>query len=169
MVDLEQLPLGDEAPEVVNAVIEVPLGSRGKYEFDPQLGVMVRDRVLPGSVRYPIDYGFVPSTVAVDDDALDVLVLAYDGAQSGSVLRVVPVGVLDIVDASGNDQKLLAVPSDDPRFEDIRALEDVNRASLDEIEQFFGVFKSLEGDEDVDIRGWLDRAAAHRLVEETRR
>lgn len=79
-VNFEELPIGENAPLLVNAIVEVPVGSRNKYEYDPELGVMVRDRVTPGAVRYPTDYGFVPSTVAEDGDPLDILVAAYDPA-----------------------------------------------------------------------------------------
>src|SRR5215208_3213147 len=85
--NLETLPIGEDAPRLVNAVIEVPVGSRNKYEYEPDLGVIVRDRVLPGAVRYPTDYGFVPSTLTDRGDALDIVVAAYDPAFPGCVVR----------------------------------------------------------------------------------
>lgn len=163
-VDLESLPVGDDAPRVVNVVVEVPVGSRNKYEFNRELGVMVRDRVLPGSVRYPMDYGFVPSTVAEDGDPLDILLAAYDPAFPGCVVRARAIGVLDMHDAEGPDPKVFAVPHDDPRFDDIEAVGDVPGQSLREIEQFLRVYKELEGDDEVDIRGWLDRDEAQELI-----
>jgi inorganic pyrophosphatase len=164
MPDLEKLPIGDDAPELVNAVIEVPVGSRNKYEYDPDLGVLARDRVLPGAVRYPADYGFIPSTVAADGEPLDVVVAAYDAATPGSVVRVRPVGVLELRDASGLEANVLAVPDDDPRFADIRRLEDLPAQSLREIEQFFATYKSLEGDGEVEIRGWSGLDEVHDLI-----
>jgi inorganic pyrophosphatase len=168
-IDLEALPIGDGAPATVHAVVEVPVGSRSKYEYEPELGLIMRDRVLPGSVRYPMDYGFVPSTVAADGEALDVIVAAYDPAFPGCVLTVRPVGVLDMRDASGEDQTVLAVPDDDFRFAEIEGVDDLPRQNLLEIEEFFKVYKRLEGDEQVEIRGWLGRDEAWRLIHEAAR
>jgi inorganic pyrophosphatase len=167
--DLERLPVGDDAPRVVNVVVEVPLGSRNKYEYDRELGVIVRDRVLPGSVRYPMDYGFVPSTVADDGDPLDVLLAAYDPAFPGCVVQGRTIGVLDMCDAHGAAPKIFAVPEDDPRFADIQAITDVPAQNLREIEQFFRVYKQLEGDQDVEIRGWLGPDEAHDLIQKAAR
>lgn len=167
MTDLEQLPMGDDAPHVVTVVVEVPVGSRNKYEWDPDLGVLARDRVLPGAVRYPMDYGFVPSTEAADGDPLDVILAAYDPAFPGCVLEARPIGVLDMSDVSGDDRTLLAVPDDDPRFDDITDVSDLPRQNLREMEDFFRAYKALEGDDEVDIRGWLDIDEAHRLLRES--
>jgi inorganic pyrophosphatase len=92
--NLEALPIGEDAPRLINAVIEVPVGSRNKYEYEPELGVIMRDRVLPGAVRYPTDYGFVPSTLTDRGDPLDIVVAAYDPAFPGCVVRVRPIGAL---------------------------------------------------------------------------
>ena len=162
--DLEQLPMGDDAPNVVNVVVEVPVGSRNKYEWDPELGVLARDRVLPGAVRYPCDYGFVPSTEASDGDPLDVILAAYDAALPSSVVRARPIGVLDLTDASGRERTLLAVPADDARFEDISDVDDLPEANLREIAEFFRTYKVLEGDGDVEVHGWGDVDAAHELL-----
>ena len=153
--NLETLPIGEEAPRLVNAVIEVPVGSRNKYEYEPDLRVIMRDRVLPGAVRYPADYGFVPSTLTDRGDALDVVVAAYDPAFPGCVVRARPIGALHIADSKGEEHNVLAVPDDDPRFADIGALEDLPKENLREIEQFFEVYKRLEGDEEVQIGGLL--------------
>lgn len=162
--NLETLPIGEEAPQLVNAVIEVPVGSRNKYEYEPDLGVIMRDRVLPGAVRYPTDYGFVPSTLTDRGDALDIVVAAYDPAFPGCVVRARPIGALHITDAKGEEHNVLAVPDDDPRFGDIRVLEDLPEQNLNEIEEFFEVYKQLEGDEEVEIRGWLGVDETHELI-----
>jgi inorganic pyrophosphatase len=167
--NLETLPTGEAAPRLVNAVIEVPVGSRNKYEYEPELGVIMRDRVLPGAVRYPTDYGFVPSTLTDRGDALDIVVAAYDPAFPGCVVRARPIGALHITDSKGEEHNVLAVPDDDPRFEDIRALEDLPGQNLNEIEEFFEVYKQLEGDEQVEIRGWLGLEETHRLISECAR
>src|SRR5215212_590273 len=101
--NLGTLPIGDDAPRLLNAVIEVPVGSRNKYEYEPDLGVIMRDRVLPGAVRYPTDYGFVPSTLTDRGDALDVVVAAYDPAFPGCVVRARPIGALHITDSKGEE------------------------------------------------------------------
>ncbi len=165
MADLESLPMGEDAPGVVNAVIEVPVGSRNKYEYDPDLGVIIRDRVLPGSVRYPSDYGFIPSTRADDGDPLDVVLAAHEPSFPGCVVRARPVGLLNMSDEEGEDHKILAVPDDDPRFEDIQKLDDLPAQNLQEIEQFFTVYKQLEGDKHVEVRGWHGPDDAREMIE----
>lgn len=164
MVDLEQLPIGDAAPDTVNVVVEVPVGSRNKYEFDPELGVVIRDRVLPGVVRYPMDYGFIPSTIADDGEPVDVILAAYDPAFPGCVVRARPIGVLEMQDASGEDRNVIAVPDDDDRFGDIHDVADLPEANLREISDFFEVYKQLEGDEQVQIHGWSGADDAHELI-----
>jgi inorganic pyrophosphatase len=162
--NLETLPIGDDAPRLVNAVVEVPVGSRNKYEYEPDLGVMMRDRVLPGAVRYPTDYGFVPSTLTDRGDALDIVMAAYDPAFPGCVVRVRPIGALRLRDSKGEEHNVLAVPDDDPRFADIEALWDLPDENLSEIEQFFEVYKRLEGDEEARILGWLGLDETHELI-----
>jgi inorganic pyrophosphatase len=164
--NLEALPIGDGAPQVVNAVIEVPVGSRNKYEFEPSLSTIVRDRVLPGSVRYPVEYGFIPSTEAPDGEPVDILVAGYDASFPGCVVQARIIGLLDMRDASGEDPNVFAVPADDPRFDDIAEVDDLPDQNLREIEQFFEAFKKLEGDHEVEIRGWLDAEDAYDLVRE---
>jgi inorganic pyrophosphatase len=164
MVDLEQLPIGDSSPAIVHVVVEVPVGSRNKYEYEPELGVMVRDRVLPGVVRYPMDYGFIPSTTAADGEPLDVILAAYDPAFPGCVVRARPIGVLEMQDASGEDRNVLAVPADDDRFAEIRDVSDLPDANLREIADFFEVYKRLEGDDQVEIHGWSDAREAQALI-----
>src|SRR5215207_3330682 len=95
-VELELLPIGEDAPEVVNVVVEVPVGSRNKYEYEPELGAIVRDRVLPGNIRYPADYGFVPSTESADGEPLDAMVAAYDPVFPGCVLKARILGALEM-------------------------------------------------------------------------
>ncbi len=168
-LDLESVPVGEDAPEVVNAVVEVPVGSRNKYEYEPELGLIARDRVLPGSVRYPTDYGFIPSTLTEDGEPLDVMVAAYDPVFPGCVLRVRPVGVLDVTDEGGADHTILAVPDDDPRFADIRTLDDLPDQNLREIEQFYATYKRLEGDEEVEINGWLSHKEAYEIIRNSAR
>lgn len=168
-LDLESVPIGEDAPEVVNAVVEVPVGSRNKYEYEPELGLISRDRVLPGGIRYPTDYGFIPSTLTDDGEPLDVMIAAYDPVFPGCVLRVRPVGALDVSDESGADRTILAVPDDDPRFADIEKLDDLPDENLREIEQFYAVYKGLEGDEEVQIHGWFSKEEAQEVIDQSAR
>lgn len=168
-MNLEELPIGEEAPRLVNVAVEVPAGSRNKYEYDPELGVIARDRVLPGAVRYPTDYGFVPSTLTERGDPLDVVVAAYDPALPGCLLRARPIGALRTKDSKGEEYNVFAVPDDDPRFAHIRTLEDPPDQDLHEVEQFFEVYKRLEGDEEVEILGWLSSEETHEVIRESAR
>ena len=162
--DLESLPMGQDAPSVVNAVVEIPVGSRNKYEYDEDLGVVVLDRVLPGSLRYPADYGFIPSTETERGDALDVFVAAYDAVFPGCVVRARVVGALETSDSKGGEFNIFAVPVDDPRFSDIESLEDLPHQSLHEVEQFYVTYKRLEGDEEVELVGGRPAKEAQEII-----
>lgn len=165
-VNLETLPIGEDAPELVNVIVEVPVGSRNKYEYEPEMGAILLDRVLPGNIRYPADYGFVPSTVSTDGEPLDCMVFAYDPVFPGCVINARVIGVLDITGEAGSEPNLFAVPADDPRFEDIRSLDDMAEQNLHDIENFFVTFKQLEGDEEAQVAGWRGIEEAHEVVRE---
>lgn len=143
----------------VDVIIEIPAGSRNKYEYDHASHVIRLDRVLHSSVHYPSDYGFIPDTLSKDGDPLDVLVLVIDPTFPGCHVPARPVGLLRMHDEKGEDEKVLAVPVGDPRFEEIDSLEDVPAHWLREIENFFATYKLLE-DKETDLYGWegLDRA-----------
>ncbi len=163
-VDLEALPIGEDAPELVNVVVEVPVGSRNKYEYEPELGAILRDRVLPGNVRYPADYGFIPSTVSTDGEPLDIVVAAYDPVFPGCVIRARVIGALETATSEGAEPNIFAVPADDPRFDDIEALEDMPEQNLREIEQFFEASMRLEGQEDAEVQEWYGLEEAHEII-----
>jgi inorganic pyrophosphatase len=168
-IDLEALPIGEEAPEFVNVVVEVPVGSRNKYEYEPELGIIMRDRVLPGNVRFPADYGFVPSTVGADGEPLDAMVAAYDPVFPGCVVRARVIGALEVAEEGGPEYNIFAVPNDDPRFNDIKALKDLPEQNLREIEQFFTTFKRLEGDEKAEVQGWCGSEEAYEIIRRSAR
>ena len=168
-VDLELLPIGEDAPELVNVVVEVPVGSRNKYEYEPELGVIVRDRVLPGNIRYPADYGFVPSTEGADGEPLDIIVAAYDSVFPGCVVQARVVGALEMTEAGESEYNIFAVPSGDPRVDDITNLEDMPEQNLHEIEQFFVAFKRLEGDEGAEVQGWCGPEETYEIVRQSTR
>ena len=167
MVDYKSLPIGDQAPSVIYAVVEVPKDSKQKYEYDPKLGVFRLDRVLHSAVYYPTEYGFIPSTKAGDGDPLDVMIFFSWPSFPGCVLEVRPIGKLDMVDDKGIDEKILAVAQHDPHYERIKDLEGVEPHVLKEMEQFFGVYKSLEGKVSLTF-GWSEKKEAVKRIEACR-
>ncbi len=144
-------------------IVEIPRGSRNKYEYDHDSGRIMLDRVLYSSVHYPTDYGFVPNTVSADGDPLDVLIIVEEPTFPGCRLLVRPIGVLVMRDEAGIDEKLLAVPVADPRFEDIYELEDIGQHWLREIENFFSTYKLLEGKPTM-VEEWLDAGEARKVL-----
>ncbi len=139
---------------VVNVIVEIPKGSRNKYEYDPELNVIALDRTLYSAVHFPTDYGFVPGTQASDDDPIDALVMAEEPTFPGCLVRVRLIGVLTIEDGEGTKEpKLLAVPVGEPRFATYHDFQDVPPHLLEEIEHFFSVYKDLEG-KTVKACGW---------------
>ena len=154
--------LHDIAPgsaEEMNVIIEIPRGSQNKYEIDKETGIIALDRVLHTAQSYPFDYGFVPQTLWDDGDALDVVVLTTVPLLPGILVRVRPVAILPMVDGGEKDEKVLAVPVDDPRFADIQNLTDVNKHTLKEIAHFFLTYKQIQKKE-VTVGDWQDKAAA---------
>lgn len=151
--------------EKFDAFIEIPTGSRNKYEFDFELKKMRFDRLLFSSMMYPADYGFIPETLALDNDPLDVLVLVTEPMIPGLLVEVKPVGVFYMSDDKGQDEKIICVPTGDPIMNKLNDLKDVNEHKLLEIEHFFQVYKDLEKKK-VETNGFGDKAAAIALMEE---
>lgn len=148
----------------IEVTVEIPAGSRNKYEYDHERHRFVLDRVLYSSVHYPCDYGFIEGSLADDGDPLDVLVVISEHTFPGCVVRVRPVGVLDMADEKGHDYKILAVAHDDPRWEETQTLEDLSPHRLLEIENFFQTYKRLEG-RPTDVRGWLGTDEAWQIID----
>jgi len=146
------------------AYIEIPKGSRNKYEFDETYGTVVLDRTLRGSTHYPTDYGFLLDTLGEDGDPLDVLVLLTEPTFPGCLIPCDPIGVLHMIDEAGDDPKLLMIPHDDPSWSHKEHVEDINPALLEEIAHFFSVYKDLEENKKVTIDGWEDRDAAEAII-----
>lgn len=151
----------------LTVMVEIPRGSRNKYEMDHERGTIRLDRVLYSSVHYPTDYGFVPGTVAADGDPLDILVIVEEPTFPGCHVRVRLIGVLVMHDEAGTDEKLLAVPVADPRFDGIRDLGDLGGHWLVEIENFFDTYKLLES-KTSEVQGWLGAEAAHQILRQYR-
>ena len=137
----------------IEAVVEIPKGSRNKYEFDHTTGSIRLDRVLYSSVHYPTDYGFIPGTTSADGDPLDVLIIVEEPTFPGCRVRIRPIGVLLMRDEKGLDEKILAVPLADPRFDGIQDLAEIHGHWLAEIRNFFATYKMLEGKE-THVEGW---------------
>ena len=158
-------------PTELEMVVEIPKGSRNKYEVDHRTGDLWLDRTLFTATQYPADYGFVPDTLAEDGDPLDVLVLLDEPTFPGCHVMVRPIGVFRMRDEAGGDDKVLAVPAKDPRYAGLRDLGDVRTFLpflLDEIEHFFAVYKEVEPGKDTEPGHWEDAAAAVRIVAESR-
>lgn len=156
----------DDAP-TIEVVVEVPMGSRNKYEFDKERGVFVLDRMLFSAVHYPGDYGFVDRTLAKDGDPLDVVVILGEPTFPGCRIDGRILGNLDMEDDAGQDDKLLCVPDTDPRWQHLHDVEDVPAHLLQEISHFFRVYKDLEHKK-VEVRGWQDREIALEVLRDAR-
>jgi inorganic pyrophosphatase len=162
-VDLSRIP-AQPKPHLLNVLIEIPAGSKNKYEFDKDLQAFALDRVLYSSVQYPYDYGFVPNTLADDGDPLDGIVLMDQPTFPGCVIAARPIGMLEMVDGGDRDEKILCVPDKDPRFANVKSLADVAPHRLDEIAEFFRTYKNLEK-KVTEILGWKDVDHVMPLVE----
>ncbi|MFD1714851.1 inorganic diphosphatase [Amnibacterium flavum] len=150
-----------------DVVVEIPKGSRNKYEVDHETGRVYLDRVLFTSFVYPVDYGYFEGTLGGDGDPLDALVLLEYPIFPGVGVKVRPVGVLRMSDEAGSDEKILVVPHKDPRWSHIQDLTDVPEQTRNEIEHFFRRYKDLEPGKFVNIDGWGDAAEAEKLVVES--
>lgn len=150
---------------VLEAIIEIPRGARNKYEYDDKRGIIRLDRVLYSSVHYPTDYGFIPDTLAEDGDHLDALVIVEEPTFPGCHVPIRPIGALNMLDVNGEDQKILAVPVGDPRFERVRDIDDISPHWLREIENFFDTYKTLEDVKTV-VLGWDRAERAVRVIDE---
>ena len=147
-----------------DVLIEIPKGSRNKYEYDFELKKIRYDRMIFSSMMYPADYGFIPETLALDGDPLDVLVLVTEPTFPGCVMEVKPIGVFHMADEKGPDEKVICVPVSDPIWNKLNDLSDVNPHLLKEIEHFFQVYKDLE-QKRVDVEGWGDVNEAIDIIE----
>jgi len=146
-----------------DVLIEIPRGSRNKYEYDFEIKRMRFDRMLFSSMMYPADYGFIPETLALDGDPLDVLVLVNEPTFPGCVMEVKPIGVFHMADDKGPDEKIICVPVSDPIWNSLNDLSDINPHLVKEIEHFFQVYKDLEHKK-VDVEGWGDLSEAQEII-----
>lgn len=165
-MDVSKIKFGSN-PDKINAVIEIPYGSNVKYELDKNSGAVVVDRVLYSAVFYPANYGFVPNTLADDGDPADILVINEYPLQAGSVIPCRLIGVLVMEDEAGMDEKLLAVPVGkiDPRFDEVKSIDDLPKATLNRIKNFFETYKLLEPNKWVKVKGFKDLKKATEILD----
>jgi inorganic pyrophosphatase len=154
---------GARAPDMLTAVIEVPKGSKTKYELDKTCGLIRVDRILFSSVQYPANYGFIPRTYCADHDPLDILVLGQDPIVPLAVVRAKPIGLMKMLDQGEADDKIVAVHADDPEYAHYESIRELPPHRMLEVQRFFEDYKKLEN-KLVVVEGFLDRADAHAVV-----
>jgi len=150
---------------IVTVMIEIPKGSRNKYEYDVHNKMIKLDRMLFSAVHYPSDYGFIVNTLGTDGDPLDALVLLWEPTFPGCIIEAKPVGLFRMWDEKGPDEKILCVPVSDPNWNYIKKLSDIPPHLLKEIEHFFSIYKELE-EKKTGIEGWEDRESAIKIIKE---
>jgi len=171
MVNLfKDISSGDNPPEKINVVIDIPKGGKNKFEYNEGGGYFELDRTLHSPMFFPFEYGFIPQTTSGDGDSLDVALLTTYPTFSGCLIKARPVGVLLMEDEKGLDNKIIAVPVDDvdPRFKDIKDIEDIEEHLKEEIKLFFTDYKKLEKGkhEHVKVKGWEGSKTAKKIIEE---
>lgn len=160
------LTLGENAPEQFRVIIEIPKGSKNKYEIDKETGLIKLDRAMKTAQDYPFDYGFAPQTLWEDNDPLDVVLLSTYPLHPGIMVDVRPVAVMRMIDGGEGDDKIIAVPVNDPRWEEVKDLQDINKHTVKEIQHFFETYKLIEN-KVVEISGWEGRDAAIEAVKKS--
>ena len=153
---------------VLTCVVEIPKGSRNKYEYDPELGGIKLDRFISASVVYPTDYGYVPETLAPDGDPLDVLVCVSEPTFPGCIVTARAVGLFKMADEKGDDDHVLCVPLTDPGWNHIEQLDEVPTQLRSEITHFFTVYKDLDVDRHSEVKGWASADDAAAAIEQAR-
>src|SRR5712692_8301392 len=165
---LYDLDPGPDCPELVRMIVEIPKNSTNKYEYDRDLGVFRLDRALYSPVHYPGDYGFIPGTMASDGDPIDVLALVEEPSFPGCLIEVRPVGILNMIDQKKADQKIVAVPNRNPRYDEVQTMDQIFAHVRREIEHFFTIYKELEGRVTATL-GWGGPADARKAIQESRK
>ena len=154
---LHDIPAG--TADEMNVIIEIPKYSKNKYEIDKETGIIALDRVMHSAQDYPFDYGFVPQTLFDDGDALDVVLLTTYPLAPGILVKARPVAIMEMVDGGERDDKVIAVPVDDPRFDDVKDIGDLNKHFIKETSHFFETYKKVQNKE-VKLGAWLGAAEA---------
>ncbi len=147
------------------AVVEISKGGKVKYEMDKETGLLRLDRILYTSTHYPANYGFIPRTYANDNDPLDVLILCSENIVPMSLVRCYPIGVIVMKDSGSDDEKIIAIPFDDPNYNTYHDISELPPHIFEEMKHFFTVYKTLEHKEDPDVGAVQDHNAAERIIE----
>jgi inorganic pyrophosphatase len=154
---------GQKCPEIVNVIIEIPKGSHNKYEYDEKLDEIRLDRILYSAVFYPTDYGFIPQTRSPDGDHLDIMVVISEPLFPGCIVPVRPIGILNMEDEEGKDDKIIGVADNDPRLREVKNIKDLDEHYKKEIHNFFEVYKNLEK-KPVKVHRWLGKEEACKII-----
>ncbi len=162
------IDIGEQSPKIVNSIIEVPRGSKNKYEIDKESGFLKLDRTLFSSVHYPANYGFIPKTLSEDGDPLDILILGQEAIYPMTIVSAKPLGVLCMKDQDKLDEKIIAVHNNDPEYRDYTSIDDLPNHRIKEIKDFFENYKELEKKK-VEILHILGKVKAHKIIEEANR
>ncbi|MEK7612716.1 MAG: inorganic diphosphatase [Patescibacteria group bacterium] len=157
---------GKNIPQEINVIVEINKGSKNKYEIDKETGMIALDRVAHTAQDFPFDYGFVPQTLWHDGDALDVVLLTTYPLVPGLLVNVRPVALMKMIDTGESDDKIIGVPVEDPRFDDINGLADINPHTLKEMEHFYSTYKKLQNKE-VTVSGFEDKDKALAAISES--
>ncbi len=165
-MNIKNLPRGKKYPEEFNLVVEMPKKSHNKYEYDEELDIIKIDRVFYSAMALPLDYGFIPQTRSEDGDHLDGIVLLDDPAYPGIMVPCRPVGVLYMVDSGEKDEKIIAVPVDDPRYKHVTELDQLGEHLQKELTHYFENYKTLQGKK-VEVTGWGNREQALKVMNES--
>ena len=153
-----------KSSEEINVIIEINKGSKNKYEIDKETGMIALDRVAHTAQDFPFDYGFVPQTLWDDGDALDVILLTTYPLQPGILVRVRPVAIMGMIDSGDSDDKLIAVPIEDPRWDEVRDLENINKHTLKEMEHFYSTYKKIQ-EKVVEVTGFKNKDEAKKALD----
>ncbi len=162
------IELSENTPRELNTIVEIPKNSNNKYEIDKETGLIALDRANYSSSPYPFDYGFAPRTLWEDEDALDVVLLTTYPLHPGILVRARPVALMDMIDDGESDVKIIAVPTEDKRWDDVTDLEHLNKHSLREYRHFFETYKALKGKNNkVEVRGYKGKDEAIKAIEKS--
>ncbi|KIC93098.1 inorganic diphosphatase [Flavihumibacter solisilvae] len=159
------VPTGDQSPRIVNAVIEIPQGSRAKYEIDKESGLLKLDRIIYSSFYYPCNYGFIPKTYGDDKDPLDILVITSQSVQALCLMEAKVIGVMRMIDSGDADDKIIAVAANDPSVNYYNNIEELPKHFFDELRHFFEEYKKLEN-KTVIVNEFQDKATALKIIQD---
>ncbi len=159
------VPPGDDAPALVNSVVEIPRGGTVKYELEKSSGLLKMDRVLYSAVHFPANYGFIPQTLAMDGDPLDILVLCQEPVVPLTLLQARPIGMMTMIDAGEADHKVIAVAASDPEYNRYQSIDDLPPHRLQILSRFFRDYKLLE-EQEVDVQGYQATDVAQQRIEQ---